>query len=107
MHSGNQSWQGRPMAGASNWRQKREVKPQDEQNNTRNRLPHREGGFGNTTTSERKTDNASDMRYGGGFTQNTTEPPIRPFGVGGPKACFNCGSKDHFTCNDRSKMFFE
>ncbi|XP_031570400.1 uncharacterized protein LOC116304762 [Actinia tenebrosa] len=95
-HPTNQNWQGRSMTGAtSNWRQRI-----DDQNNPRNKLPYRESRFMN------KTEGATNISCGGGFSQNKTET-LRPFGEGGPKACFNCGSKDHFTCHDRSKMFFD
>lgn len=97
LHHPIQNWQGRPMTGtAANWRQGTDTKLQDD----RNKLPYRESRLGN------RTDGASNVSYGGGFSQTKTEP-LRPFGEGGPKACFNCGSKDHFTCHDRSKMFFD
>lgn len=35
------------------------------------------------------------------------EQVVRPFGPGGQKACFTCGSKEHMSCNDRSKLFFD
>lgn len=96
LHHPAQNWQGRSVTGTpSNWRQGTDTRLQDD---SRNKLPYNRLG--------NRAEGASNLSYGGGFSQNKPEP-IRPFGEGGPKACFNCGSKDHFTCHDRSKMFFD
>lgn len=77
--------------------------------------------FGRGSAPRGRQDSGRGMSRGNNEWPGTSEPVAwrrmdlggrgeervaRPFGPGGQKACFTCGSREHKSCNDRSKLFF-